>query len=171
MFLKGFKKKSAKKYIVKQLQKPRNLNNDKIKTIGILVDATDYERFPFVSEIAETFKLPSQNIQVLYYQPDKKKAKLATENVYTKSDLAFKGNLKNKGAVAFLETPFDCLINFYANDKLMLNLVAVKSKAKFKIGFSSSNENINDFSVATKMNNIKEFTSELKKYLTILNKI
>jgi len=171
MFLKGFRKKSAKKYIVKQLQKARNLNSNKIKTIGILIDATDYESFPFTSKIAKTFNIPEKNIQLLYYQPDKKQAKVAAVNVYTKSDLAFKGNLKSKVAVEFSETSFDCLINYYAKDRLLLNLVAVKSKAQFKIGFASINENINDFSVATQLDNITEFTSELKKYLTILNKI
>ena len=63
------------------------------------------------------------------------------------------------------------MLCYYSEDKLMLNLVAVQSKAKFKIGFSGINELINDLSIATDIENIKEFTFELKKYLSILNKI
>ncbi len=172
MFLKGFKKKSAKKYIDKILQQPRNLNNNIIKTIGILVDATVYESFPYINEIVSVFKTNNENITILYYYPDKKQAQLAiNKKVFTKSDLGFNGKINVSIVKQFTNTKFDCLLNFYTEDKLLLNLASVQSEAEFKIGFTSINPKINDFSIATNINNITEFTFELKKYLTLLNKI
>ncbi len=171
MFLREIKKKSVEKYISKTLLKARNLNSSKIKTLGVLLDATIYSQFPYADVMSNLFEIPQENIVILYYHPDKKQKETFKGNLYTDADLSFKANLKNEIANQFIETSFDCLLNFYTEDKLLLNLVAVKSKAKFKIGFASINENINDFSVATDINNIAEFTFELKKYLTILNKI
>jgi len=171
MFFKRFKKKSAQKCIVNQTKVPRALNTNKIKTVGVLVDAEQYSLFPYAKKIASLFSVSEEDVHVLYYHPDKKQKETFEGELFTDADLSFKATLKSDMANQFIQTPFDCLINFYKDDKLMLNLVAVKSKAQFKIGFASINENINDFSVATTPNHIDVFVSELKKYLTILNKI
>ena len=171
MFLTGIKRKSAKKYIIKELAKPKVLNSDKIRTIGVLVDATVFECFPYLDELSEVFQIDKNNIEVLYYLPNKKEAKFFEERVYSNSTLGFGGRIKSVDANNFIDTEFDSLINFYDEDKLLLNLVSVSSKAKFKIGFSSINNKINDFSVATAVSNITDFTLELKKYLIILKKI
>ena len=171
MFLTGIKRKSAEKYIVKELEKPKVPCSDKIKTIGVVVDATVFERFPYLNELADVFQVEKNNITVLYYLPNKKQAKLFEGAVYTDSDLGFGGRVKSVDANNFISTEFDGLINFYDEDKLLLNLISVASKSKFKIGFSSINNKINDFSVATSVKNIADFTTELKKYLIILKKI
>ena len=171
MFLTGIKRKSAEKYIIKELDKSKMLSSDKIRTIGIIVDATVFEHFPYLNELADVFQIDKKNIEVLYYIPNKKQAKLFEGKVYSTSDLGFGGRLKSKDANNFISTEFDGLINFYDKDKLLLNLVSVSSKAKFKIGFSSINNKINDFAVTTSVNKITDFTAELKKYLIILKKI
>ena len=171
MFLRGIKKKSAEKYISKALLAVRNLNSNKIKTLGIVVDATICNNFSHIKNVSTLFNIPEKNIHIIYYHPDKKLKETFEGNVYADADLSFKGNLKNEVVNQFIATPFDCLLSFYDEDKLLLNLVSVKSKAQFKIGFASINDKINDFSVATNINDISTFTSELKKYLTILNKI
>jgi uncharacterized protein YkvS len=91
--------------------------------------------------------------------------------MFTDNNLGFGGMIKNDVVLSFIEKPYDGLLCYYNENRLMLNLVAVQSKAKFKIGFSGINELINDLSIATDLENIKEFTFELKKYLSILNKI
>ena len=103
--------------------------------------------------------------------PNKKQAKLFEGPVYSDADLGFRGSVKSEEVSDFVATKFDALINFYDEDKLMLNLISVLSVSRFKIGFSSINIKINDFSVATSVNDIAGFTTELKKYLILLNKI
>lgn len=171
MFLKGIKRKSAQKYLIKQLQEKRVVDQSKIKTIGVLVDATVFTSFPFLIEVAEVFSVPKESIVLLYYHPDKKIAETFTEVIFTDNNLGFNGQLNNTNANEFLTERFDVLLNFYNEDKQLLNLAAVQSKAKYKIGFTGVHEQINDLCVVTELSDIKTFTFELKKYLSILNKI
>jgi len=171
MFLKGIKRKSAQKYITKALKANVNNQGGKIKNLAVLVDATIYPDFPFFNELAEVFGIPKESIEVLYYHCDKKVAEQFSGDVFTDAELGFNAALKNECITGFVNKEYDALLNFYNEDNLMLNLVSVKSKAKFKFGFSGVKEGLNDFSVATELNNISVFTFELKKYLSILNKI
>jgi len=171
MFFKRIKRKSAQKSIDKALDTATSTTGGKIKTLGILVDATVFTDFPFVNEIAEVFGIEKKTIDIVYYYPDKKEAMLLSGLVYTDSELGLKGKLKNEGLTHFINKSYDGLLNYYNEDKLLLNLVAVQSKAKFKMGFVGSHKGVNDFSVTTELNNIEVFSFELKKYLSILNKI
>lgn len=171
MFLKGIKRKSAQKCISRLLKVDRQLEQSKLKTIGVLVDARGFYPFPFFNELAEVFNIPNEAIKILCYHPNKKVVKEFTEAVFTDNELGFKGKINNIEVENFINHEFDALINFYNEDELLLNLIAVQSKAKFKIGFTGINENINDFSIATDVTNITTFTFEAKKYLSILNKI
>jgi len=171
MFFKGIKRKSAQKYISKALEANVDIQEGKIKSLAVLVDATIFSEFPFLNELAEAFRIPKESIKLLYYHPDKKMAEQFSEAIYTGNQLGFNAVVKNDAVVHFVEKDYDALLNFYNEDKLMLRLVSVKSKAKFKIGFSGITGGLNDFSVATELNNISVFTFELKKYLSILNKI
>jgi len=172
MFLKGFKRKSAQKLVKKMLVKERSIPNQQIRTLGVLVDAT--EMFPFIldEKLAKLFEVTNANISVLYYHPNKKEAEqLAEENIFTDKDLSFSGKLNNESVNSFVNQPFDALLNYYTEDKLLLNLVSVQSKAKIRIGLVGVNELLNDFSIKTELNNTETFISELKKYLPILNQI
>jgi hypothetical protein len=171
MFLKGIKRKSAQKYLLKQLQVNRVVDQSKIKTIGILVDATVFNTFPYLNDIAKVFDVSEESISLLYYHPDKKIAGVFHAPVFTDKNLGFKGQLQNLNVKEFVVKEFDALLNFYNEDKQLLNLVAVQSKAKYKIGFSGVNDRINDLCIVTDVSDIKTFTFELKKYLSILNKI
>ena len=171
MFFKGIKKKSAQKTLDKALNNASNTTEGKIRTLGVLVDATVFADFPFVNEIAEVFGIEKNAIEIVYYHPNKKEAALMSELVYTDSELGFKGRIQNEGVTHFINKSYDGLLNYYNEDILLLNLVAVQSKAKFKMGFSGGYEGVNDFSVTTGLNNIEVFSFELKKYLSILNKI
>ena len=171
MFLKGIKRKSAQKYITKALKQNSIVTSSKIHSLGVLVDATVFTKFPYVDEIATVFGISKELIEILYYHPNKKISEEIGGAIYTHTNLGLKGAIRNDIAANFINTEFDALLNFYDKNDLLLNLVAVRSKAKFKIGFSGINEQINDFSIATELSNISVFTFELKKYLSILNKI
>ena len=67
--------------------------------------------------------------------------------------------------------PFDLLINYYDVNKYGILLLSIKSKANFKVGFDTVDKRVNHFIIKELVDNYKEFTSELFKYLKILNKI
>lgn len=171
MFLKGLKRKSAEKTIIKLLNSSRTVIDKKIKSIGVLVDASIFPDFPFLKELAGVFNVKESEIQILYYHEDKRMATQINGDAFSNADLAFGGKLKGEAVNNFINKPFDALINYYNQDELLLNLVALQSKAAFKIGFAGEERQINDFSVVTELKEINLFVTELKKYLPILNKI
>jgi hypothetical protein len=63
------------------------------------------------------------------------------------------------------------LISYYRKNNLELNFATACSKAKFKIGISKSNENLNDFTLEINTNFTDIFAKELRKYLEGLNMI
>ena len=54
---------------------------------------------------------------------------------------------------------------------MYLENAVLHSKAKFKVGISKVNQELYDIEIATSPKNIKEFLSELKRYLKILKKM
>lgn len=171
MFLKGLKRKSAEKAITKLLNSSRTVIDKKIRSIGVLVDASIFPDFPFLKDLAGVFNIKESEIEVLYYHADKRMATQINGNTFSDADLGFGGKFKGEAVNDFVSRPFDALINYYDQDELLLNLVALQSKAEFKIGFAGEHRQINDFSVVTSPKEINLFVTELKKYLPILNKI
>jgi hypothetical protein len=55
--------------------------------------------------------------------------------------------------------------------KAPLELATIKSQAKFKAGFSSTDNRLNNFMIKSQAEKYKEFVAELFKYLKILNKL
>ena len=71
----------------------------------------------------------------------------------------------------FVDTQFDILICFYNQHSVELNLVTASSKANFKVGISNENLKLYDFVIDVKSSQFELFKIELKKYLTVLNKL
>ncbi|MBC8882701.1 hypothetical protein H9X57_02750 [Flavobacterium piscinae] len=55
--------------------------------------------------------------------------------------------------------------------KTPLQIVTHKSKADFKVGFTSTDKRLNHFMIDTDVENYTVFVDELFKYLRILNKL
>jgi hypothetical protein len=86
-------------------------------------------------------------------------------------NISLSGEINKPEVVDFLEKPFDLLINYYDVNKYGILLLSIKSKANFKVGFDTVDKRVNHFIIKELVDNYKEFTSELFKYLKILNKI
>ena len=83
MFLKGIKRKLAQKYINKHSNATREINQNKIKTLGVLVDATLFHEFPFINDLSKLFNVSKSEISLLYYHPSTKQAKEMNVPVFT----------------------------------------------------------------------------------------
>jgi hypothetical protein len=56
------------------------------------------------------------------------------------------------------------LINYFGDNRI-LTLLSSKTRAKFRVGFDSSNQNINDIIFTDIFNNFGKFRNQLIKYL------
>nr|WP_245892205.1 hypothetical protein [Flavobacterium pallidum] len=112
-----------------------------------------------------------ENISVLAHKDKIKKNEQFDYPVFTIKDIDWDGVFKSEAVNAFIQTPFDLLISYYDVEKAPLLFVTHRSKAAFKTGFSTTDKRLNHFMINTVAENYEVFTSELFRYLIILNKI
>ncbi|BCY29503.1 DUF6913 domain-containing protein [Flavobacterium okayamense] len=146
-------------------------SEEKIKTIGILVDESEILNRDTILRELKSYNLEVEAIEVLVFKEKIKNKEVIQEPFYTLKDLSLSGKINKLEVQKFIEADFDLLINFYEEPKASLNVIAKKSKAKFKVGFSTIDKRINHLIIDCDLENVKVFTSELVKYLRILNKV
>ena len=172
MILKVFKEKSNKKYLNKMLSiRDVNVNDSKIKSLGIIIHIDEIDDFELFRGLAKELNVLPNNLKVIAYSTNNKNKQSSWDTCFNNKDFGWNGTIKNVELKTFLDTKFDALISYYANDELELKLLTVLSQAKFKIGILQTDNRINDLIIKTNLNEFKVFKFELVKYLTILKKI
>jgi hypothetical protein len=172
MFLKFIKDFNLKKIVNKTLSNYTAPSAEgKIKTVGIIIDETYFaEREKLIQEIA-SHGIPIGNIETLSFFERVKKDRLPTCCYFTYNDISSNGTFTKGDVTRFINKPFDLLISYYDVQKPPLALATLTSKAAFKAGFSTVNSRLNAFMIAGRVENFKEYISELFKYIVIFNKL
>lgn len=172
MFLNFFKNFSAKRTLKNSsLQAKGNPSDETITTVGLLIDKTYFEDKVNLIEELLANGIKRENIQILLYKDRFKKKETVNYPSFSHKDLSWKGTLDNKNVKEFADKEFDMLISYYDTEKAPLMITTFKSKANFKVGFSTIDKRLNHFMINTNAENYKVFVFELFKYLKILNKI
>lgn len=146
-------------------------SEDKINTIGIIIDETYFaDKVQLINELINN-GFDKDKLTVLIFKEKIKAKETIEEPFYSLKDISISGKINKVEVQKFIDTPFDLLINYYDESRASLNMIAKKSKAKFKVGFNCVDKRINHLTIASEVENYKEFITELVKYLKILNKI
>lgn len=142
---------------------------DKVQTVGFILDRKDFgHSHLLVNELVKR-GVEKQNIFLMVYNHDKGIS--GHQEVFVREgDFTSSGVLKNEKVQAFIDKPFDLLINYYDVESLVLLWVSSHSKARFKVGFGSIQTHVNNFSVALTTDKYGEFMEELFKYLQLFKK-
>ncbi|WP_026729433.1 DUF6913 domain-containing protein [Flavobacterium denitrificans] len=166
MFLNYIKELFVKKSL------KNNLNNNKneeftsnIQTIGLLIDETKFRHSKELMKELSLQGIASENIKIVAYRSKLKKKKVYSRPTFGKKQINWKGEITESFLTEFTETEFDLLISYYDIEKAILMMITSKSKAKFKVGFSSVDQKLNRWMINTEMENCKVFVSELFRYL------
>ncbi|MEL1242907.1 hypothetical protein AAEO56_01425 [Flavobacterium sp. DGU11] len=172
MFLKFIKDFGLKKIIKKKLSGYKPVSSpDRVMTVGILVDESYFlDKELLISELV-SFGIARNAIKTLSFKERVRPKEIVDCCHYTRKDISVTGNFEKTDVAEFIDTPFDMLISYYDLEKPPLVLATLKSKAKFKVGFSSVDNRLNHFMISSQAEKYTEFVSELFKYLKILNKI
>ncbi|NHN24591.1 hypothetical protein FIA58_002785 [Flavobacterium jejuense] len=172
MFSRIIKDFFLKKNINKKLTKITEASNDKIKTIGIIIDSTYFfDAEKLLTEI-KSKKNDFNEIKVLFFNDKVGHKDSLSQLSFSLRDISLFGKIKVVEVQDFIAYPFDLLVNFYNEDKPALSYVSLFSKSKFKVGFTDMNICIgNHLLIKSNVKEYKNFVSELFKYLKILNKI
>ncbi|WP_179345300.1 DUF6913 domain-containing protein [Winogradskyella ursingii] len=172
MILKAFKEKSNQKYINKLLSgRSTSVNNGKVKTIAVLLNAEEFENFETFKVFFKELGLNSPKHKILAYSVEDNQDRSKWDAYCGPKDFGWKGKINHIDLQTFIDEEYDVLISYYKKDVLHLNLITALSKANFKVGISMEDERMYDLIIDVEPKEIEIFKTEFKKYLNILNKI
>ncbi len=168
-----FKHKSGLKFLREELAKnPVAINRSKgITSVGIIVDMDAFDNTNLFYELVEEFSLRPNAIKIIGYKNYYDKNSPYSTPVFSDKDLGWNGNIENSYALEFLGREYDLLLNYYNQENLLLQIMSVRSKARFSVGFKEINPRLNDLILDVPIKEFKLFKQELKKYLKVLNEI
>jgi hypothetical protein len=172
MFLNFIKDFGLKKNIKKTLSQyvPASSPGN-VATIGVLIDESYFfNKEALIKELA-AHGIVAKNIETLSFREKLKPKEVVDCCYYTRKDIAADGTFSKEDVAVFINKPFDLLISYYDVAKPPLVWATMRSKAKFKAGFSSVDNRLNTFMISSQAEKYKEFVAELFKYLKILNKL
>ena len=113
--------------------------------------------------------MPHKNLEIIIFENLKDDFVTQHYNTFTEKDFGIYGKIKAQNVLGFIDSPYDLLINYCSYDSIFANIVTIRSKAKFKVGFAhESQQDIYDFMISVEGNKLDIFNDELAKYLQIL---
>ncbi|HPF11937.1 MAG TPA: hypothetical protein PKW08_10125 [Flavobacteriaceae bacterium] len=170
--LEKIQKQSFQKHTEKNLEQ-RDLSqvNSKLRTLGFLVDEHTIQEFEPLYDFSKSLELQPKDVKVFSFQEVKKKTPSLRQNQVNNKDFTWKGEIHNDNALEFLNLPFDILVGLYDGPHPYLDLMVSKSKAKFKVGCKNADERLYDLIITIPAGELQLLESELKKYVTVLNKL
>jgi hypothetical protein len=174
MIFTGLKKKRIQKVFEKAVHKKskssENIQLEVIRQIGVLIDEETYLKNDILYLLQSTLGIDTELIKIFVMRKYRKKDP-PSDIHFTVKDFGWVGEINNQNLQNFIDTPFDLLINFDAYNNLYLKYLTFLSKAKFKVGYTKTDDRLYHFMIVHKEDDLKTFIVELKKYLKILNKI
>ena len=169
---KKLKRKSIQKLTDKNLNN-RDLSevNAAAKSIGFLVDEVSFQDFDKLNAYSKFLGFQPKDVKVFSFIEFKKKAPSLRQNQISDKDFSWGGTINNLNAKEFLNSSFDVLVGYYNGTNEFLDLMVSESNAKFKVGVAGADNRLFDLLIDVDIYKIEAFKAELKKYLTVLNKI
>lgn len=177
MFLKAIqaklKEKSGIKFLKQELGKPQTAVDrpNGIRSVGCIVDLDNFDTSEVFYELLEDFSLRPNAVKIIGYKSLHDKNSPYATPIFSDKDLGWNGQIANSYALEFLSREYDLLLNYYNENKLMPQLMSLKSKARIRVGFETVDHALNDIMVMTPISDFWKFKSELHKYLRILNEV
>ncbi|SDS54057.1 hypothetical protein SAMN04515667_2405 [Formosa sp. Hel1_31_208] len=172
MILKAFKKKSNQKYINKLLNARRvAVSNTKMKTIGVILNVNEFADFDAFRSFFKSLNIQEAKTKIVAFVDDPKGTNNLWDTYFNPKDFGWKGKINSIDLQTFIDTQFDVLICFYKEHHIELDIIAALSKSNFKVGIMNEDQRLYDLIIDVKPQEFSLFKEELKKYLTVLNKL
>jgi len=172
MILKAFKVRSNQKYINKLLNaRSVAVSNTKMTSVGVILNSSEFIDFEAFRAFFKTLGLQQARVKIIAFVEDPKDSNVLWDTYFNPKDFGWRGKIKNIDLQSFIDAKFDVLISYYGVNHLETNMVTASSKANFKVGLTNEDERLYDLMIDVKTNEFSVFKVELKKYLTVLNKL
>lgn len=149
--------------------KPKNLSKDKIKNVLVLLDVNEDKNL-IKRELEHFLNSKKITIDFIFFHPNSSMKK-KYEDCITPSDFGWFGSIPTHINELFLTKNYNLLINYCKVDYTYINTLLLHCKIDFLVSYSHIDNQLYDLQIACDSDDIKLFTHEIKKYLTILNKL
>jgi len=174
MNLKGIKKNTAFKYLIKRqnsTEKQLQNNIEGVKLVGILAEEELFRAYDFTKRLSNNLRIQESDIKVMLFQKIKSDKSLDQYEFFSEKSFKLFGKIKDKDLHEFLDKKYDLLINYCNKDNVYAHIAAFQSKAKMKASFENDSTSFYQFVVNIPENKINTFNEEIIKYLKILKLI
>jgi hypothetical protein len=152
------------------------MNLSDAKTIGIIYDASEEDKYSVVSNFVRYFQDNQKTVKALGFVnynrlPHYCFPKLSYD-YFTKRDLNWYSKPTESRVKDFMNEEFDIVIDLCMHDCFPLSYIAGLSKAKFKVGrYDEKHSVIYDFMLNVNNNiTLESYIKEVIHYLSIINK-
>ncbi len=148
----------------RKIHKPKEINK-----IGVLIDSKSLLSPELILKELQNAGYAACRITVLQYDSSVTKNLDATTNSFGDKDILIMGKT-SPAVVHFCEQNFDLLINYFPENLPQLQLVSLRTKSKFRVGFSEVDRRLNDLIFSLPDKSPKLFFEQMNTYLkTIAN--
>ncbi len=174
MNLKGIKKNTALKYLIKyqkNKKKKDNVHPKKVRHVGILADEELFKAYDFTKKLSEDLGIQIGDIEVMLFQKNKSKKSLDQFEFFSDKSFDVFGKIKDKDLLYFLDKKFDLFVNYCNRDNVFAHIAALKSNTIIKASFENEIASFYQITVNIPENKINTFNEEIVKYLKILKLI
>lgn len=174
MNLKGIKKNTAIKYLMRQqsrLEKKVSKQPKKVSTVGILAEEELFRAYDFTKKLSNDLGIDISDIKVMLFQKVKTDKSLDHFEFFSNKSFHMFGKIKDKELKYFLEKKYDILINYCNQDNIYAHIASLESAAKMKASFKTKYTSFYHIAVNIPENKINTFNEEIVKYLKILKLI
>jgi len=168
----NLKNKTAYKYIKKQPKNTGNVENkisNKIQTVGIVAEADLFKTYDFTKRLSEDLNIDKNKINVILFDYEKAENAIGNYDFFSEKSFGMYGKINEESIKNFVNTSFDLLINYCAEETIYSQVIVCKSKAKLKASFENKYAGFYNLSINISGNKIDTFNKEIIKYLQILN--
>ncbi len=154
-------------------RKKRKITANKVtknqrKNQSVLVIIDDINDKEFINrELSEFFRENKATIQVEFFKKESTKAERL--DYITSADFGWFGGVSGKIKEFILTKKYDLLINYSKVDEVYLKTLLLHCDYDFSISYAHLDNELYDMQISCDVNDIQTFTSEVKKYLKILN--
>lgn len=149
-----------------------NLNDNRkdfklpILKVGCIIDTNlDVDYFQIL-DLMEKIGLKQKDVKIISYSDTAFNDPFSKMRI-SKDSINFYGKIVSADANEFISYDYDLLINYFGDNEI-LTLISSKTNSNFRVGYSESNNNINDIMFSNFFNNFEKFSNELIKYLKFL---
>lgn len=146
-------------------------SSNKVQTIGILVDERSFFQTVALKEALIEHDFLEKNISILAFRDPIKVKEDSSYPVFGCKHINWSFQIYEVVVVDFMQNPFDVLLSYYDTNNGFLQWITLQSKAAFKVGFFSEDQQLNTILINTKTMNYKEFVTEFVRVLQLFNKI